>query len=212
MTDLSFAALRPEYYNLWQRVNAPGGVTRLDEVRKQAQAIMEPNARLAFDTVEKMTGVPWFITGIISTRESGSPPNFTAWLHNGDPMFDHFGNHRQTTHVPAHRPPNPACSWEDGCVDAYTLDGVMHKKDWSPAFVAWLLERFNGFGYRLYHHIPSPYLWGGTIVQERGKYTRDEHFDSNVMDEQIGGLALLVALMQMDQTAKFETGTEAKTV
>jgi lysozyme family protein len=32
--------------------------------------------------------VPWFVTGIVLTREAGSPPNFHAWLHNGDPMFD----------------------------------------------------------------------------------------------------------------------------
>ncbi len=212
MIDLSFRSLRPEYEDQWDRVTRPGGLTRVEEANKQAKAIIESYARSRFQLVQEMTGVPWFVTGIVLTREAGSPPNFACWLHNGDPMKDHDGHPRQTHNVPAHRPPNPVCSWEDGCVDAYTLEGVMHKTDWSPAFVAWLLERFNGWGYREYHHIPSPYLWGGTVVQKRGKYTRDRHFDPDVMDEQIGGMALLAALMQMDESVKFESAASAATV
>jgi hypothetical protein len=44
----------------------------------------------------------------------GNQAMFHAWLHNGDPMFDHNGAARQTVNVPAHRPPDPAVSWEDG--------------------------------------------------------------------------------------------------
>jgi lysozyme family protein len=205
MTDLSFAALRPEYETYWERISARGGLTKSAQARAEAKEIIAPTAKARFLAVEERTGVPWFVTGIIHTREAGSPPNFACWLHNGDPMRDHDMRPRQTTHVPSHRPPNPSCSWEDGAADAYQFEGLTGKTDWSPAFVAWLLERFNGFGYRLYHHIPSPYLWGGTIVQKRGKYTRDKQFDSDVMDEQIGGMALLAALMQLDVTAKFET-------
>jgi lysozyme family protein len=218
MTNLTFAALRPEYELLWDRIIAPGGLTRAGEAKKQANAILQPECRFHYQLVEERTQVPWFVTGIIQIRESGLSdedddgdldPNFHAWLHNGDPMFDHRGKPRRTTHVPAGRPLNPACSWEDGAVDAYEIEGLLHKKDWSPAFVAWLLERFNGFGYRLYHHIPSPYLWGGTVVQKRGKYDRDRHFDPTVMDTQIGGMAVLAALMQMDETARFETAPTA---
>lgn len=205
MTDLSFAALRPEYETYWERISARGGLTKSAQARAEAKEIIAPTAKARFLAVEERTSVPWFVTGIILTREAGSPPNFACWLHNGDPMRDHDMRPRQTTHVPEHRPPNPACSWEDGAADAYAYESLTDKKDWSPAFVAWLLEKFNGFGYRLYHHIPSPYLWGGTIVQKRGKYTRDKQFDHDVMDEQIGGMALLAALMQLDVTAKFET-------
>lgn len=207
MTDLSFESLRPEYETLWSRVIAPGGMTKSAQAREQALAIKA--AKLRYQDVEARTAVPWFVTGIVHVREAGSPPNFWAWLHNGDPMNDHNGHRRRTTHVPAGRPPDPYCSWEDGACDAYTYESLTGKKDWSPAFVAWLLERFNGFGYRLYHHIRSPYLWGGTVVQQRGKYPRDKQFDPDVMDEQIGGMALLAALMQMDETARFESGTTA---
>jgi lysozyme family protein len=195
--NLTFDALRPEYEELWDIINRPGGLTRVDPTMREAEAIMAPDVRPRFAAVEQRTGVPWFVTGIVLTREAGSPPNFHAWLHNGDPMFDHHGVPRQTVNVPAHRPPDPAVSWEDGAVDAYELEGVVDA-DWSPALVAWLLEKFNGFGYRLYHHIRSPYVWGATTVQQRGKYTADRVWDRAVMDPQIGGMALLAAMMASD--------------
>jgi lysozyme family protein len=201
--NLTFAALRPEYEDLWATVNKASGLTRIHETTKEANAIMAPAAKARFQEVEKRTGVPWFVTGIVITREAGSPPNFHAWLHNGDPMFDHNGHSRRTVNVPAHRPPDPAVSWEDGCVDAYAIEGLLQKKDWSPPFVAWLLEKFNGWGYRLYHHIPSPYVWGATVIQKPGKYTADRVYDPHVMDPQIGGMALLAALMQIDPEIKF---------
>jgi lysozyme family protein len=200
MTDLTFNALRPEYEEQWGELVGRGkiaGLIRLTETMREANAILAPAARAHFNAVQLRTGVPWFVTGIVLTREAGSPPNFHAWLHNGDPMFDHNGSPRQTVNVPAHRPPNPAVSWEDGAVDAYSIEGIMQKKDWSPAFVAWLLEKFNGWGYRLYHHIRSPYVWGATTLQQRGKYTSDRVWDPTVMDTQIGGMALLAALMQL---------------
>jgi lysozyme family protein len=196
--DLSFGALKQSYSVLWSRVIAAGGIIRTVETQKQAETILAPEARARFEAVEKITGVPWFVTGIVSVRESGSPPNFHAWLHNGDPMFDHAGNPRRTVDVPADRPSNPACSWEDGCHDAYEIEGLLFKTGWSSEFVAWLLEKFNGFGYRVYHNIRSPYLWGGTVVQQRGKYDADRSFNPSIMDSQIGGMALLAMLMKLD--------------
>ncbi|HWN50956.1 MAG TPA: hypothetical protein VNO18_14240 [Xanthobacteraceae bacterium] len=201
--NLTFDALRPEYEELWGIVNKPGGLTRIPETMREASAIFAPAAKARFQAVEKRTDVPWFVTGIVLTREAGSPPNFHAWLHNGDPMFDHDGSPRQTVNVPARRPPNPAVSWEDGAVDAYSIEGLLQKNDWSPAFVAWLLEKFNGWGYRLYHHVRSPYVWGATVAQQIGKYTSDRVWDATVTDTQIGGMALLSALMQIDSEIRF---------
>jgi lysozyme family protein len=206
--NLTFDALRPEYEELWGIVNKPGGLTRITETMRQANAIIAPAAKARFQAVEKRTGVPWFVTGIVLTREAGSPPNFHAWLHNGDPMFDHDGLPRQTVNVPARRPPDPAVSWEDGAVDAYELEGLVDAQ-WSPALVAWLLEKFNGFGYRLYHHIRSPYLWGATTVQQRGKYAADRRWDPAIMDPQIGGMALLAALMTREPEIRAQMGRPA---
>jgi lysozyme family protein len=207
---LAFPSLRPEYESLWAAVLRPGGLTRPAATLREAGAIMAPEARARFLAVERRTGVPWFVTGIVLTREAGSPPNFHAWLHNGDPMFDHGGRPRRTVNVPAHRPPDPAVSWEDGAVDAYEIEGLLHAP-WSPARVAWLLEKFNGFGYRLYHHIRSPYVWGATCVQQRGKYTADRRFDPSVMDPQIGGMALLAALMEREPEIRAQMDTNGST-
>lgn len=196
--NLTFDALRGEYEELWETVRKPGGLTRITETLRQANAIAAPAAKARFQAVEQRTAVPWFVTGIVLTREAGSPPNFHAWLHNGNPMFDHEGVPRRTVNVPARRPPDPAVSWEAGAEDAYAIEGLLNKKNWSPAFVAWLLEKFNGFGYRLHHGIRSPYVWGATAVQQRGKYTDDRVWDATVVDPQIGGMALLAALMQID--------------
>ena len=198
MIDLAFEALRPDYESDWSKSTQPNFLTKPHETLREAAEITHPDARARFDEVERRTGVPWFVTGIVLTREAGSPPNFHAWLHNGDPMRDHLGRPRQTVNVPRGRPPNPDCSWEDGAVDAYEIEQLVHKKDWSPAFVGWLLEHFNGWGYRIYHNTASPYLWGSTIIQKPGKYTRDRVWDPTVMDTQVGGMALLAALMRID--------------
>ena len=72
--NLTFDALRPEYEELWSTVNKPGGLTRITETIRQANAIAAPAAKARFQAVEKRTGVPWFVTGIVLTREAGSPP------------------------------------------------------------------------------------------------------------------------------------------
>ncbi len=206
--NLTFGALRPEYEELWDSIRRPGGLTRVAATAREADAIMAPEARARFETVERRTGVPWYVTGIVLTREAGSPPNFHAWLHNGDPMFDHAGLPRRTVNVPAHRPPNPAVSWEDGAVDAYTIEGLTGI-EWCPAMAAFVLEKFNGFGYRLYHNVRSPYLWGATSVQQRGKYTADRRWDRSVMDPQIGGMALLAMLMAREPEIRAQMSPRA---
>lgn len=197
--DLSFESLRHDYEDKWLRFLASGtaGFTNIHETWNEAGMIVAPAAKGRYQRVEALTGAPWFVTGIIHLREAGTPLNFHAWLHNGDSMFDHNGHPRRTHNVPSGRPQNPACTWEEGCVDAYKIEGLLNKRDWSPAFVAWVLEKFNGFGPRVYHHIPSGYLWGSTIIQQRGKYVRDGVWDGSVMDTQVGGMALLAALMQI---------------
>jgi hypothetical protein len=52
---------------------------------------------------------------------------------------------------------------------------------------------------------------GATAVQQRGTYTADRRFDPSVMDPQIGGMALLAALMARDPEirARMEAGAAA---
>ena len=53
---------------------------------------------------------------------------------------------------------------------------------------------------------PLAYLWGATTVQQRGKYTADRRWDATLMDPQIGGMALLAALMTREPEIRSQMG------
>lgn len=198
MAQYSFASVRQGYTDLWNQMK----VIKVDQARAQARRICSPSAKMRYQKVEATTGVPWFVVGCLHMRESNA--DFNTWLHNGDPMRRN-GKPVQTVHVPANRPPDPNVSWEQGAYDALvTIEHLDQIKDWGPEHVAYAAEKFNGFGYRNPNrNIPSPYLWGGTSVQQRGKYVSDGKYDPNVMDTQIGAMAVLREIMELDVTAKF---------
>ena len=52
----------------------------------------------------------------------------------------------------------------------------------------------------------SPYRWGGTRVQQWGKYVADGKFEENEMDQQIGTTAVLKSLKQLEATIDVEAG------
>jgi hypothetical protein len=72
------------------------------------------------------------------------------------------------------------------------------------------LERYNGLGYAAgplkgkYPPMPSPYVWAGTNQQVKGKYVRDGVFDPNHMDTQLGVAGLILTMMQLDPSIKFD--------
>lgn len=197
MAQYRFERLQPEYARLWAAMT----VTRLDAAIAEARQVIAHKDR--YKAVERLTGVPWFVAGCLNLRESGG--RFDAWAHNGDPMRDRAGQPVRTVNVTANRPPDPDVSWEEGCHDAYIVCEHFGEIDrWSPEPVAYAGERFNGFAYRNPRiGIPSPYLWGGTSVQKRGKFIRDHVYDATVMDPQLGVMAVLKALMQLDPEAVF---------
>jgi lysozyme family protein len=147
--------------------------------------------------IQKRTGVPDFVTAIIHMRESNW--NFGTWLHNGDPMRDRNGRPIRTVRVPAGRPPNPAVSFDEGAYDAFvTIKGFDKIKVWGVAIIAYINESYNGFGYRHpARNIPSPYLWGGTNRQKRGKFIRDGVYDANTWDSQLGVMAVLKEIVTL---------------
>jgi len=52
-------------------------------------------------------------------------------------------------------------------------------------------EKWNGFGYRLYHpKVLSPYLWGFSNHYTSGKYTADGKFDESAVSTQCGAAVL----------------------
>ena len=188
MAQYSLERLRPEYERLWAQMT----VLKTQAVAAQARKVIASKAR--YLEVERRTGVPWFVVGCLHMRESSG--NFNTYLGNGQPL------NRVTTIVPKGR--GPWKSFEDGAEDALAIDRLDQVKTWNAARVAYAMEAFNGFGYRSpSRNIPSPYLWGGTNIQKPGKFVRDGVYDSKVMDPQIGGMAVLKLIMELDRTAKF---------
>lgn len=198
MAQYSFEKLRDEYRTLWAQMR----VIKTTEARAQARKICATGAKERYKTVEKKSGVPWFVVGVLHMRESNG--NFNTWLHNGDPMR-RGGQAVKTVNVPKGRPPNPNVDWETGAVDALVnVENLDEIKDWGPDHVAYASEKFNGFGYRNpTRNIPSPYLWGGTNIQKPGKFVKDGVYDPTVMDEQIGSMAVLSEIMAIDPEARF---------
>lgn len=181
---LTYEVLRPIYESEWKKCEIrPASLSLARTVRAKISAYKN-----RYKLVEERTKVPWYFVGALHYREADL--NFRAWLHNGDPMFDHNGSPTRTVHVPRGRPADPHVSWEGGAVDALSELGANGLDSWPPSRLAWFGEKFNGFAYRIWHHIPSPYLWAGTSIQMPGKYTRDKHFDPSVMDEQLGIMAI----------------------
>jgi lysozyme family protein len=193
----ALATLAPEYRRLWETVE----ITNRDGAFRDARRIIAN--KTAYLRVERETGVPWFVVGAKHLREAGL--SFTRWLHNGDPMRDKSGRPLRTTHVPANRPPDPSVDWFGGAYDALvTLKGYDKIKVWGPEHVAYAGESYNGFGYRNPSiNIPSPYLWGGTNHQQRGKYIADGVYSRTAWDTQIGVMAVIKAIMELDSSAKF---------
>jgi lysozyme family protein len=198
MSQYSFASLKAGYAKNWRTMK----VLRVPEANSQAQKILRNKDR--YMAVQKTTGVPWFVIGCLHMRESNG--DFDRWLHNGDRMRNSKGQPIKTVNVPAHRPPNPNVTWEQGAYDALVVVEELNLiTDWEAENVAYCMEKFNGFGYRApSRNIPSPYLWGGTNLQKRGKFTSDGHYDATAMDSQLGGMAVLKQLMYLDKSISFD--------
>jgi lysozyme family protein len=192
---ISFEAFKDGYRTLWERM----GVTSANQATAQANQILRVKDH--YLPIATKTHVPWFVIGIIHVREAGNPPDFRAVLHNGERII---GTGRRTSLVPAGR--GPFNNFEDAAIDALTIEhytDINWHDGWGPEHVCWVLEKFNGFGYRRFG-VPSPYLWGGTSVQQPGKYVSDGHYSPSVMDPQIGGMALLKSLMALDTSVAFD--------
>jgi lysozyme family protein len=159
------------------------------EVRAAADRIFATRAMDRYQAVSGRTGVPAPVVGILHVLEAGG--DFTRHLHNGDPLS------ARTVRVPAGRPVfgTPPFSWEDSAVDALRLKKLDQWTDWSVSGIAYVLEGYNGFGYR--NRRPealSPYLWSFTTCYTSGKFVVDHVYDPMAVSRQCGGMALLRAM------------------
>lgn len=167
-------------------------LTRGPEFLPVAKRLVAAKAR--YQTVEAKTGVPWPFIAVTHQRESSQ--NWQRSLAQGDPID------RPSIHVPAGRPPG---TWEEVAIDALVNCGpyAARNKDWSIGGLLTLLERYNGIGYAN-RGLPSPYLWSGTDQYSSGKYVADGVFDPNEVDKQLGCAGLIIAMMSLDSSIKFD--------
>lgn len=187
------AGLRQEYHDLWQscQITAPARIEAVCRSIRNARSLYQS----IVEEVTKQSGgvIPWYFVAVIHQLESSG--NFNKHLHNGDSLK------RRTTHEPKYRPIAPPqngaqYTFRESAIDALTMPGkAFHKEqDWSIERQLYLLERFNGFGYRLYRGIQSPYLWAGSNHYTRGKYVADGKWDANAVSKQSGAGAVLKQL------------------
>jgi lysozyme family protein len=154
-------ALRDEYAGLFQTCRVREAA--VNEVTTWAKKIAAEKDR--YSGIGDPLGVPWYIVGLLHYRECSL--RFDRHLHNGDPLDDY------TVHVPADRPAagEPPFTFEESATDALELNGAASWTDWSLGGTLYRLEKFNGFGYRLYHpDVLSPYLWGKSNHYTKGGY------------------------------------------
>lgn len=142
--------------------------------------------RMRYEQVERETGVPWLVVGVIHHMESTR--NFKTHLHNGDPLT------ARTVHVPAGRPRTgtPPFTWEASAADALAS---APKKLETIGEQFEFLERYNGTGYRS-KGINTPYLWSGSSEYTRGRYVRDHVYDPMSVSDQVGAACIYKLLQE----------------
>jgi lysozyme family protein len=135
-----------------------------------------------------LNNMPWLFIGVVHGMECGF--NFGTHLHNGDPLS------ARTVRVPSGRPPGgqPPFTWAESARDALQLKKLHLVTDWNLPRMLYLLEAYNGFGYRS-RGVPSPYLWSFSNLYRAGKFVADGVYDPNAVSKQCG-VAVMLRVMQ----------------
>ncbi|NVK33188.1 MAG: peptidase M15A [Rhodobacteraceae bacterium] len=203
-TDRSFSALEEEYKRFFVGARFRSKAAE-EEVHRLCRAAATDRSR--YESVAEQTGIPWWFIAAIHLLESGR--NFSRHLHNGDRLT------ARTKNIPKNRPlsGSPPFSWEQSAVDALQIKHFHERTDWSIARVLYRLEQYNGFGYRNSSvRIPTPYLWSLTTLYNKGKYSRDGHYDPNLVSKQCGAAAFLRGLVAIGAIDSMEfTGIDSGT-
>lgn len=195
----------PTYRSIW-----PTYAQALDNIKFTRPAIAAAAAKklLAnkdkYQAVEAKTGVPWWWIACTHNRESDA--DFSTQLAQGDPL------NRVSTNVPRGQGPYYGdYAWERAAIVAledHKLDKVV---DWRLEKALYWWESFNGWGY--YNHgRPSAYVFAGTSIYDPpsgpgGKYIADGVWSGSAVDKQLGCVAVLAALMDLDHTIQIERET-----
>lgn len=167
---------------------------RMNEALAVAHRLFAAKDR--YVAVEKQTNVLWWIIACIGEREAGAAI-FSRQLGQGDRLD------RVSVNEPAGMGPYLGVgAWERAAVDALKLDHLSAVIDWRLEKAIYYWIKYNGWGYYQFHNkMLSPYAFGATMVQMLGKYgPHDGQWSPNEMDQQLGTVAMLKALMTIDPT------------
>lgn len=183
MASISYTpTLQTEYIDLFTRcVVLPGKAGSVDRL---VDNLVSNRSR--YEAVGSGLDIPWYLIAVIHNMESSQ--SFRGHLHNGDSLT------ARTWQVPAGRPASgsPPFTWEQSATDALTMHSLDHMQDQSLPKLLYELERYNGWGYRLFHqHVKSPYLWSFSNQYTSGKYVADGTWSDTARSAQCGAAVLL---------------------
>lgn len=187
-----YLALQAEYERYVATVRPlPNRVAEIDAVAKR---LINPASLANYQQVQDAIGVPIVVDACICEREDGN--DFTKNPSQGDAW------NRASIHVPKNR--GPFSSWVAAAIDAFSVCDHLNDNSapWSLPYACWKFESYNGFGYRA-HGIHSPYVVGGTNLQQPGKYIGDGDFDPSVMDTQLGCLPIAMRMIELSPDLAF---------
>lgn len=179
-----FEALKSEYTQL----------LALMKVRPERVALVDHTARRLLTNLEhylpvqEAIGVPAIFIATSFEREASS--NFTLNPAQGWPLTS------RSKIIPNN---GPFRDWHTAALEAYRLNGLdkVGAGNWTWELICFYGEMFNGFGYRDYHNMHTPYLWGWTNIQQPGKYVSDGKFDATHFDEQMGMIPVARRMVEL---------------
>lgn len=177
-------AILAEYDQLLSTVHISNNA--LDQATVVAKQICA-NSPVYYKVIDG-TSVPWQFIGTLHHMECGG--NFRQHLANGDPIT------APTVQEPVGIPAGTWIECAIAILNHKSKQYLSTEVDWgNMANWLWAAEKYNGWGYRLYHsEVNSPYLWSGTNHYTAGKYVADGKWDSNAVSEQVGAVPILMGL------------------
>lgn len=190
----SYEVLKPEYERLISIAHVrPECERELDQTGRRLL-----HDKVIYEQIERYTGVPTAVLMALSEREMNG--NLHCYLGNGQKLI------RRTTIVPKNRGPfsDTPAGFIAGALDALAIDHLDQvaktAEGWTMARAAFESVEWNGWGYGTL----SPYAFGGTTIQKRGKYVRDGVYDASIMDPQLGTIAIIEKLFELDPSLVFD--------
>lgn len=188
-------SLRSEYDQLYASCEV--NENRFQQVDQIVDRILTNRDRYA--KVGEKSGAPWYFVAAIHNMESSQ--RFDRHLHNGDRLT------ARTRHVPAGRPRKgePPFTWEESAGDALAMHRIDEVVQWNLPRILYEIEKYNGWGYRLYHsHVRSPYLWGFSNHYSSGKYIADGTWSDTAVSRQCGAAVIIRRLEERQEIDPFE--------